>query len=425
MTVWSLTLQAVSHEARQVYLEFHRMSLPVESQGASGRLLINPDNDIIQVEIPMGGYAREKAKLLLSFLHDARANDPRERGIANLALGSSVWGRCVDIQTLSNLDWNAHVEGNDQEKKDRHNSNIPPGIGAVPHPAAAEGLKSYFLHDLRTFYVYFYVSLEMARHEYLPGEERSSSRLSATVAPEGRSTQTTSLPLPHHRSVPMAPFAYKATDRMSPGHRRVIRQAPGVKAVYEHDPRPIEVDMQTPFRVAADDHQMTEVRKHVFYWRRLMARLGHPDPDSAVRSTVRYLVAARPLGRALEACPSGNVRRATMHAIHASETRWIDSIVEDTNVSPAGSMTGAERKHKRERYRAILDRVRYTSSDPSGGSGVHDVVGAWVFGPTACGEIPDDGPGREFPATPLDELRRMAIDLTVHRPGLLVVDLDG
>ena len=48
------------------------------------RLHLNPDTDIIEVE---AGNHVDWRRLMVAFLHDARAYDPRGVGIAHLALG--------------------------------------------------------------------------------------------------------------------------------------------------------------------------------------------------------------------------------------------------------------------------------------------------------------------------------------------------
>jgi hypothetical protein len=87
----SSPLLLVNHEARRASQEFYRVRLPL-LQGGNGRLLMNPDYDVLYVQTHFAHIDS-----VVALLHDVRAHDPLGVGVSMLAMGS-------DIRSLRDLD---------------------------------------------------------------------------------------------------------------------------------------------------------------------------------------------------------------------------------------------------------------------------------------------------------------------------------
>ncbi|KAH6838346.1 hypothetical protein B0I37DRAFT_387563 [Chaetomium sp. MPI-CAGE-AT-0009] len=84
----SLLLQ-VNREARGAVLSFYHIRLPLPGRQHKEQVLyLNPDYDVVYVRPrkPKPGTYRQFATLLVDFLHDARAYDYKDQGVAHLAL---------------------------------------------------------------------------------------------------------------------------------------------------------------------------------------------------------------------------------------------------------------------------------------------------------------------------------------------------
>ncbi|KAK8110648.1 uncharacterized protein PG998_007105 [Apiospora kogelbergensis] len=117
---WASILSSVNREARQAFVAFYRVSVPL-TPDEPGRLCLNPDTDILQIQLSQM-YARTDA--LVSFLHDMVASDPKGTGIAHLAMGLNM----NDLGHLGELD------------------------PATLHPSAAQALKKLLSQSIRAFY---------------------------------------------------------------------------------------------------------------------------------------------------------------------------------------------------------------------------------------------------------------------------------
>ncbi|KAB5566541.1 hypothetical protein GE09DRAFT_1284308 [Coniochaeta sp. 2T2.1] len=81
----------VNTESRHAALKLHyRVHLPFPTQDASKILYLNPEYDVINLSLYFLGPLRPKAPwpvtLLADFLHDFKAYDPKNEGVAHLAL---------------------------------------------------------------------------------------------------------------------------------------------------------------------------------------------------------------------------------------------------------------------------------------------------------------------------------------------------
>ncbi|ROW01880.1 hypothetical protein VMCG_05571 [Cytospora schulzeri] len=88
-------LLRVSKEARYIALDFYRIQLPFPRNNGEQLLFVNPDYDCLYVRsdsqpssTPPVAFPPEPraAAVLVDFLHDVRAFDPKDQGVAHLAL---------------------------------------------------------------------------------------------------------------------------------------------------------------------------------------------------------------------------------------------------------------------------------------------------------------------------------------------------
>jgi len=491
------------------------------------RLHLNPDTDIIEVE---AGNHVDWRRLMVAFLHDARAYDPRGVGIAHLALGRlhGVEPRGpynTAMHMLAGMEFNrpmrtmlasvaATGEGDqvdrdpggsapsdtvtNDEEAPRSNTTDPeaatnsanttpvstePGTTlpakykklnrSTVHPEAAPGLRQYFLRDLRTLYVCASVSVNQV-HGLITGLNDGVQGC-----------------LPHHRSVPIVPHGLN-------------RQAASCAAVFERDPRPLDRDGLERMGVdgANRDHPGFDPREHVFYFRRLIAKLmrievrasGNNGSErdkneeastafdqtiaakahASAMSRVKYLVALWPNDQRHLLSGSGTetlfrdfvvdrhprLRDGFLSVVRGMETRWLQSmnVVNRGNntlvASHSSDNTAAgyearrrrvgnssllrhreeeeelaqqKREQEKKQNRALIDRIDI--------SGVKNVAGAWVFGAEALAlmggslesgpDMPEDDGEGEFPRLSAQVMSKLGIDLTRHRPGLIVSEFDG
>lgn len=75
-------LLRVNSEARHAALEFYRIRLPFPRQNAEQVLYLNPEHDVLYVR-PEAHYGRSPPRavtVLVDFLHDVKAYDPKNQG---------------------------------------------------------------------------------------------------------------------------------------------------------------------------------------------------------------------------------------------------------------------------------------------------------------------------------------------------------
>ncbi|KAK3940184.1 hypothetical protein QBC46DRAFT_459121 [Diplogelasinospora grovesii] len=128
----------VNSEARQAALKFYRVHLPFPRQDGEQVLYLNPEHDVLYVRPAFGSRSAgdyrprpRTATVLADFLHDVRAYDPKDQGVAHLALQTEYLRDFVYY---------------DPRSDDR----TPPLTPAILHPVAAASFADMLRSRLRS-----------------------------------------------------------------------------------------------------------------------------------------------------------------------------------------------------------------------------------------------------------------------------------
>lgn len=218
-------------------------------------------------------------------------------------------------------------------------------------------------------------------------------------------------PCHHNRSYPIIPI-----DRLFPESREFT--------ILPEDTRPIELDLA---HVDVGDSP----RDSLYSWYHFLAKFGVVvDPARPLNMNIRYLLSVRkhiypdpPPVRPETRLEVPSCRTAYQSYLLSADTRWVTKMREGKNGSVVpywGEVFESEEEYARSRRE------------------LHDVAGAWIFGPDVFGEIPykaeeedpEEGPRYDYgvhgPCGYGEVSRRqyMVLDLSKQpRPELMVFRL--
>jgi len=343
------------------------------------RLRLHPETDIVEVHLQEGPGSPHSGTVL-SFLYDSWAWDPKGVGICRLVMGrrDTYFGPGTHQDQRLLTDWWSHRVGAGgwwddlPEEVKRGFTQYFSGFNGKSERHIFFAAINYPIREART----------LVRHN-LP---RPAEVKVANPNPDVPKVHMT----PPRRAMPLVPHPARSSPNGMPGSPS--NQAVGLAAVYDEDPRPIELDGMWTYGVPIIGYgSLRDPRHIVSQWLRLVSRLTGESTDQSIKA-VRYLVGCWPLERSTRQ----DIRKEFFRRVRDHD--WYSW----------------EQTYQMRVRNEIPDfDVRDASCPPPPTTGVQDVAGVWIFGPDALGDIPD-----QFASGSVHVL-----DLAKHRPGLMVFDM--
>jgi len=527
---WSRdTLRYVNRETNQVYRDFYRLALPFprvptrrghsrhSSRSSFGNandedgededmqfisrvlgslgqrtqpteetriLRLNPDTDIVDLSVECQlhsipgqtselGNRLNAMEILIAFLYDAWAHDPRGVGISKLMLGRGLHDSAMQlIQPYFDC---SYFGG------DRDAQTVVRGKGkAAVYPEAMYGLRKYFSGFANTETHAFYSAIRIpvrysGRHPIrgrIPGAVGDVDDMVEQWG-DGRGRLRRATPLMPY-PVRVGPYAGLGVDPAAAGGRKRDASS-AVAAILDLDPRPFvgkdtasNLVLRRPLISSANDGAVQlppqqlwrqDPRWNVMHWCRLLETVADIPREKTLQG-VRYLAAQWPAmekGRVPHTAGLTGAKTAVsishreqvlamfrrldadrLGDLSQAGEDWLDLIINTSDVFWQEE-DEAHYRHAMQgawEFQGLLEKP-----NPD----VPEVAGAWVFGSDALGDVfpppprtdgtgdenggEDEGDGINAEDPDENQFRRrlgkLEIDMTAHRPGLMVLDLDG